>query len=92
MQHIAEVYEAASMGNHGGTRKSRNRSFEEGEFGRWILAGMKSAHTVEEYKKYGNTVVVIDYSDSYWRKHSVFTTEELMEKLKERAAVFPYPS
>lgn len=53
---------------------------------------MKSAHTVEEYKKYGNTVVVIDYSDSYWRKHSVFTTEELVEKLKERAAVFPYPS
>ena len=44
---------------------------------------MKSAHTVEEYKEYGNTVVVIDYSDSYWRKHSVFTTEELMEKLKE---------
>ena len=83
MQHIAEVYEAASMGNRGGTRKSRNRSFEEGEFGRWILAGMKSAHTVEEYKEYGNTVVVIDYSDSYWRKHSVFTTEELMEKLKE---------
>ena len=83
MQHIAKVYEAASMGNRGGTRKSRNRSFEEGEFGRWILAGMKSAHTVEEYKEYGNTVVVIDYSDSYWRKHSVFTTAELMEKLKE---------
>ena len=30
MQHIAEVYEAASMNNRGGTRKSRNRSFEEG--------------------------------------------------------------
>lgn len=83
MQHIAEVYETASMSNRGGTRKSRNRSFEEGEFGRWILAGMKSAHTVEEYKEYGNTVVVIDYSDSYWQKHSVYTTEELMEKLKE---------
>ena len=83
MQHFAEVYEAASMSNRGGTRKSRNRSFEEGEFGRWILAGMRSAHTVEQYKEYGNTVVVIDYSDSYWQKHSVYTTEELMEKLKE---------
>ena len=38
MQYIAEVYEAASMNNRGGTRKSRNRSFEEGEFGRWIQA------------------------------------------------------
>ena len=92
IRQIAAIYEAANSDNRDGIRKSRNRSFEEGEFGRWILAGMKSAHTVEEYKKYGNTVVVIDYSDSYWRKHSVFTTEELVEKLKERAAVFPYPS
>ena len=83
MRQIAEVYEAASMGNRGGTRKSRYRSFEEGEFGRWILAGMKSAHTVEEYRKYGNTVVVVDYSESDWQRHPVYTTGELTEKLKE---------
>lgn len=83
MRHIAEVYEDISMSNRGGTRKSRYRSFEEGEFGRWILAGMKSAHTVEEYREYGNTVVVIEYSDPYWQRHSVFTTEELMAKLRE---------
>lgn len=85
MRQIAEVYEEASMSNRGGTRKSRYRSFEEGEFGRWILAGMKSAHTVEEYTRYGNTVVVIDYTESYWRKHCVSTTEELLEKLEELA-------
>ncbi len=83
MRQIAEVYEAASMGNRGGTRKSRYRSFEEGEFGRWILAGMKSAHTVEEYRKYGNTVVVVDYSEPDWQRHPVYTTGELTEKLKE---------
>lgn len=83
MHHIAEVYEAISMGNRGGTRKSRNRSFEEGEFGRWILAGMKSAHTVEEYTKYGNTVVVIDYAEPFWKKYCVSTTEELLGKLEE---------
>ena len=83
MREIAAVYEEASMNNRGGMRKSRYRSFEEGEFGRWILAGMKSAHTVEEYTKYGNTVVVIDYTDPCWKKHSVPTTAELLEKLEE---------
>lgn len=37
MQEIAAVHEKANRNNRGGTRKSRNRSFEEGEFGRWIL-------------------------------------------------------
>lgn len=83
MRQIAEVYEAASMSNRGGTRKSRYRPFEESEFGRWILAGMKSAHTVEEYREYGNTVVVVDYSETDWQRHPVYTTGELMEKLKE---------
>jgi len=83
MREIAAVYEEASVRNRGGTRKSRNRSFEEGEFGRWILAGMNSAHTVEEYSRYGNTVTVIDYTEDSWKRHCVSTTEELLEKLKE---------
>ena len=83
MQEIAAVHEEANRNNRGGTRKSRNRSFEEGEFGRWILAGMKSAHTVEDYRKHGNTVTVIDYDHDYWQRHCVSTTEELLDKIKE---------
>lgn len=82
---IADVYEDASMSNRGGTRKSRNRSFEEGEFRRWILAGMKSAHTVEDYGKYGNTVMVVDYSEDRWRRYSVPTTAALLDKIQELA-------
>ena len=83
MKEVAEVYEEANMNNRGGTKKSRYRSFDEGEFGRWILAGTKTAHTVEEYRKYGNTVVLIDYSGDVWRKISLHSTDELMDKLKE---------
>lgn len=83
IQTIADVYEDASMGNRGGTRKSRNRSFEEGEFRCWILAGMKSAHTVEDYEKYGNIVIVIDYSEECWQRYSVSTTEALLNKIQE---------
>lgn len=85
MQEIAAAYEEASMRNRGGTRKSRYRSFEEGEFYRWILGGMKTAHTVEEYQKYGNSVVIIDYTEDRWRKFSVASTEDLLEKLDELA-------
>ncbi len=83
MREIAAVYERASMDNRGGTRKSRYRSFEEGEFGRWILSGMKTAHTVERYREYGNTVMVVDYTDSDWKRYLVSTTEELLDKLEE---------
>lgn len=55
IREIADFYEEVSMSNRGGTKKSRNRSFEENEFRRWILAGMKSAHTVET--NYGKSIV-----------------------------------
>lgn len=80
---IADFYEEVSMSNRGGTKKSRNRSFEENEFRRWILSGMKSAHTVEDYVKFGNQVIVIDYSEERWMKYSVPTTEELLDKIQE---------
>ena len=83
MKEVAAIYEEASMGNRGGTRKSRYRSFEEGECYRWILGGMRSAHTVEEYQKYGNSVVIIDYSQEPWRRFSVSSTGELLERLEE---------
>lgn len=85
MKEIAETYEAVSVNNYGGTRKSRYRPFEAGEFQCWILSGMKSAHTVEDYGKYGNTVVVVDYDDERWKRHSVATTDELLKKLQELA-------
>lgn len=83
MLEVAKAYEEANMSNRGGTKKSRYRSFEEGEFGRWILSGMKTAHTVEEYKQYGNTAILLDYSTAIWRKIPVSTTDELLKQLKE---------
>ena len=60
IQRIAETYEGFSRDNRGGMRKSRNRAFEVGEFQRWFLAGLKNAHTIEEYRQYGNSVVLTD--------------------------------
>lgn len=82
MQEVARVYEAASTNNRGGTRKSRNRAFEVGEFGRWIMAGMKTARTVEEYTAWGNRLLVMDYSADY-TGYPVRTTEELLAVLEK---------
>ena len=48
IRQIAAVYEAANSDNRDGIRKSRNRSFGVGEFGRWIIEGTK---TIEESGK-----------------------------------------
>ena len=60
IQKIAETCEGFSQDNRGGMRKSRNCAFEAGEFQRWFLAGLKNAHTIEEYRQYGNSVVLTD--------------------------------
>ena len=83
IKQIAAAFEEANTENRGGTCKSRNRAFEVGEFGRWILAGLKSAHTVEEYRAYGNSVVVIDYERN-WSKASIASTAELSALLDQR--------
>lgn len=84
MKHLSEVYEEISSDNQGDLRKSRYSPFEPGEFGKWILGGMRNTHTVEEYTAYGNTVVVIDHGDGcHYRRHPVRTTEELLAKLEE---------
>ena len=36
IRQIAAIYEAANSDNRDGIRKSRNRSFDVGEFGRWL--------------------------------------------------------
>lgn len=84
MKQIAAAHETASTENRGGTRKSRNRAFEVGEFGHWILAGLKSAHTVEEYRAFGNSVILIDY-DRNWSKASIASTAELLDILEQRS-------
>lgn len=60
IQKIAETYEGFSNSNRGGMRRSRNSAFEAGEFQRWFLAGLKNAHTIEEYRQYGNSIVLTD--------------------------------
>lgn len=83
IRQIAAIYEAANSDNRDGIRKSRNRSFGVGEFGRWIMNGMKTAHTMEEYRACGNTVVVVEYAEPVWKKHVVYTTKQLLDKLCE---------
>lgn len=83
LQEVAAAYEERNMNNRGGYMKSHYRCFEEGEFGRWILGGVRSAHTVEEYTACGNTVVVIECKEPRWTKITVDTTEQLLEKLEE---------
>lgn len=83
IRQIAAIYEAANSDNRDGIRKSRNRSFDVGEFGRWIMNGMKTAHTMEEYRACGNTVVVVEYAEPVWKKHVVYTTKQLLDKLCE---------
>ena len=83
IRQIAARYEEYNIDNRGGVRKSRNRSFEVGEFGRWIEGGMKTAYTVEEYTACRNTVIVVEHTEPVWKKHVVQTTEELLDKLRE---------
>ena len=64
--------------------KSRHRSFEPGEFERWVIGGMKNAYTVEEYHSFGNRFYVLDYSGrdiDKWVRHYFSTTGELLDIL-----------
>lgn len=81
MDTVADTYEQANTNNRGGTRISRNRAFDVGEFGRWIRKGVYMAKTVEEYVSWGNQIYVIDYADD-WRRYPVRTTQELLDTLK----------
>ena len=84
MESVAKVYEEANTSNRGGTRISRNRAFDVGEFGRWILKGVTMAKSVEEYVSWGNRIFVIDYADDR-RKYPVRTTQELLDTLNQLA-------
>lgn len=81
---IAKRYEKISQ-ESGTCFKTRNKSFEVGEFERWIYFGMKSALTVEEYVSAGNVINIVDRDGKHtdWKRHEVTTTEEFLAKLDE---------
>ena len=79
IQKIAETYEGFSNSNRGGMRRSRNSAFEAGEFQRWFLAGLKNAHTIEEYRQYGNSIVLTDRNTQ--KKTYASTTEAFLTAL-----------
>lgn len=79
IQKIAETYEGFSNSNRGGMRRNRNSAFEAGEFQRWFLAGLKNAHTIEEYRQYGNSIVLTDRNTQ--KKTYASTTEAFLTAL-----------
>ena len=81
MESVARIYEEANTRNRGGTRISRNRAFDVGEFGRWIRKGVHISKTVEEYVSWGNQIFVIDYADD-WKLYPARTTQELLDTLR----------
>lgn len=79
MEDLAKEYEGYSADNSG-ILKSRNRGFEIGEFEKWILAGIRSALTVEDYVGAGNVLMGYDSAtDDTW---FIRTTEELLQVLE----------
>lgn len=79
MEDLAKVYEGYSADNSG-ILKSRYRCFEKGEFEKWILAGMRSALSVEEYVGAGN--VLMGYDDTTDNTWFIKTTGELLQLLE----------
>lgn len=78
IESLAQEYEGYSVDNTG-ILKSRNRGFECGEFEKWIIAGMRSALTVEDYVGAGNVLMGYDsVTDDTW---FIKTTDELLQVL-----------
>lgn len=79
IEDLAKEYEGYSEDNSG-ILKSRNRGFERGEFENWILAGMRSALTVEDYVGAGNMLMGYDCAtDDTWY---IKTTDQLLQTLE----------
>lgn len=75
----------AEIAKGGGVWKARNNAFTPDEILKWVVNGMKSACTVEEYIEAGNTLFLLDYSreeQSEWEKHYFSTEKELLELLE----------
>jgi len=81
----AAIYEETSQQN-GMCFKTRNTPFASGEFGRWILNGMKNSYTIEEYVSFGNAPFIHDYSDAdpdKWKRYYFRTTEDFLDLLEQ---------
>lgn len=81
VRQIAKDYERISQ-ESGTCFKNRNRPFVQGEFERWILCGLKSAYTIEEYVSFGNRFEINDYSAKNmddWKLYLFSTTAEFLE-------------
>lgn len=76
---IAATYRQICEESGGGIKKSRYTPFKPEEFERWILAGMKSARTIEEYIRYGNCLYLTDYDTSM--RIPIRSENELLEIL-----------
>ncbi|MDR1704942.1 MAG: hypothetical protein LBS19_09730 [Clostridiales bacterium] len=64
--------------------KSRNKCFAPGEMERWLVNGIHSAYTVEEYVSFGNGFFILDYSDyENTKKYTFKTTTEMLQILEE---------
>lgn len=87
VKQIAKDYEQVSQ-ESGTCFKTRHRPFGKGEFERWVLCGLKSAYTIEEYVGFGNRFAIHDYSSNNmdaWKLYPFSTTAEflnLLEKLR----------
>ena len=70
--------------------KTRNTCFASKEFERWVINGVKSAYTVEEYMSFGNCVYFVDCSqrdaDERPIRTQVMTTDELLDILGKAPA------
>lgn len=78
----AERYEEISI-NSGTCFKTRYQCFKKGEFERWIINGMRNAHTIEEYVECGNTLYIRndDEADKSKIMLQFTSTEEFLELL-----------
>lgn len=81
IEKTAKYFEAINEDNKGLLRPSRYMEFKTGELERWILSGIKSALTVEEYHDAGNRVLVTDCSREPYKTVYVKTTDQLLEAL-----------
>lgn len=78
---IAEDYERISKESRA-CYKTRNSIFKVGEFKRWILCGLNSAYTIEEYSSFGNGFEILDWSSEEYKRYPFSTTEEFLELLE----------
>jgi len=82
---IAEDYELISQ-DSGTCFRARNHPFGKGEFKRWILCGLKSPYTIEEYVSFGNGFEIHDYSAKNmddWKLYPFSTTAEFLNLLDQ---------